>query len=662
MPASVSHQRFPPTYPYECFGGYDSYPAPPSRVPSHARPPPPITVDRRPSTSGPAVVRGEWPGAGRDIHRAVLRRSVSPSRKASQERPELPRAGGSREREEVADPAGHSSTPPRLAWVDPRERSRSPEPPVTIDVSGTRYEVVKAAAERVGWCLVYSEAAQVQWIDTSVSAERVKRIARQSGSRRINHFPGIDVISRKAPLAKTLEGMRKRMPLAYDFAPRTFLEYREFLTYKQGLVQENLRRGGNVAKPYYIVKPSSGCMGKGIYLSATPQQEAFASGSVVQEYIPRPLLVEGRKFDLRTYVLITSMTPPRIYFYREGMMRLCAEPYRPPGSENEDKLCGHLTNYALNKGHQSFGSVATDGMSGGKRTLRWLEEWLEERGHDTGKFWGDVQDVCVKTVLAAAGTLSEQYKACVGEGDDGRLCFELLGVDILIDDDLKPWLVEVNHSPSLFAETDFDWTLKTGLLAETMSLLGVRPHGAKSRRRSPPAHGSPNWIQVCPNPDTRRQAVFTSIIQEAMGKGGKGVPRMSSATAARMQARQRGSSTQHKPVPVRTKGQTGTGTRPDTGRASSVRPSPQRRLPSLLEQNPPTFESSEDEHQLPTYRQLHTAQGQRRSAGLGRRPQTGALEGGRSADAGLGRRPQTGITGGRYRTHHRSYAPGIGTE
>jgi hypothetical protein len=62
-----------------------------------------------------------------------------------------------------------------------------------------------------------------------------------------------------------------------------------------------------------------------------------------------------------------------------------------------------------------------------------------------------------------------------GGGGAASTCFHVLGVDILLDQDLRPWLLEVNHNPSLTCDTPFDHALKSGLVRNTLQLLQLTP-------------------------------------------------------------------------------------------------------------------------------------------------------------------------------------------
>lgn len=58
-----------------------------------------------------------------------------------------------------------------------------------------------------------------------------------------------------------------------------------------------------------------------------------------------------------------------------------------------------------------------------------------------------------------------------------RNCFELYGFDILIDSDLKPWLLEVNLSPSLNCEAPIDMKIKSALICDLLNLIGLPATG-----------------------------------------------------------------------------------------------------------------------------------------------------------------------------------------
>lgn len=73
---------------------------------------------------------------------------------------------------------------------------------------------------------------------------------------------------------------------------------------------------------------------------------------IVSRYVPNPLLINGLKFDVRIYVLVTSMDPWRIYVYHEGLARFASEEYDPKNIKSNK--FAHLTNYSINKKSEKF--------------------------------------------------------------------------------------------------------------------------------------------------------------------------------------------------------------------------------------------------------------------------------------------------------------------
>ena len=143
--------------------------------------------------------------------------------------------------------------------------------------------------------------------------------------------------------------MSRRLPEIYNFHPKSFiipLELSELQKYMLSIPKKTERT--------VIVKPDCGSQGKGILIIQDfDDLDDYDENAVAQYYIP-PLLLNGKKFDMRIYVLVTSCDPLRIYILNEGMIRFCTEDYQAPKSSNLDEVFSHLTNFSLNKKNSAF--------------------------------------------------------------------------------------------------------------------------------------------------------------------------------------------------------------------------------------------------------------------------------------------------------------------
>uniref|UniRef100_A0A669DKK8 Tubulin tyrosine ligase-like family, member 7 n=1 Tax=Oreochromis niloticus TaxID=8128 RepID=A0A669DKK8_ORENI len=343
------------------------------------------------------------------------------------------------------------------------QSNKSVSPPVRIIIN--EMDFIKTRDD--------DETANLIWNDSAVQHEK---IAELRNYQRINHFPGMGEICRKDCLARNMAKMIKCQPQEYSFIPKTWIfpaEYTQFQNYVKELRRKRKQKT-------FIVKPANGAMGHGISLirncEKLPAQEHF----IVQEYLDKPFLMEGYKFDLRIYILVTSCDPLRIFLYNDGLVRMGTEKYHAPSEANLSQLYMHLTNYSVNKHNENFERDETVDK-GSKRSISWFTEFLRTNDYDVAKFWGDVSELVVKTLIVAEPHVLHAYRMCRPGQPPGSdsVCFEVLGFDIILDRKLKPWLLEINRAPSFGTDQKIDYDVKKGVLLNALKLLNIRASDKK---------------------------------------------------------------------------------------------------------------------------------------------------------------------------------------
>ncbi|CAH1261959.1 TTLL5 [Branchiostoma lanceolatum] len=290
--------------------------------------------------------------------------------------------------------------------------------------------------------------------------------------QKINHFPRSYELTRKDRLYKNIQRMQQSKGVKnFDFIPGSFIlpsEYQEFCT-------AFLRDKGP-----WIVKPIASSRGRGIYLVNHPQQVPVDENILVSRYIHNPLTIDGFKFDIRIYVAVTCYDPLLIYLYEEGLTRFATVKYEKSNRTLKNQMM-HLTNYSVNKKSSDYVRCDDPDVEdyGNKWTMSAMLRYLKQEGLDTTALMVRIEDVVVKTILSAEMHIATACKMFMPYRGN---CFEVYGFDILVDENLKPWLLEVNLSPSLACDAPLDLKVKSHMIADLFALTGFMCHDPMVRK------------------------------------------------------------------------------------------------------------------------------------------------------------------------------------
>nr|XP_011764620.1 probable tubulin polyglutamylase TTLL9 isoform X4 [Macaca nemestrina] len=302
---------------------------------------------------------------------------------------------------------------------------------------------------RPGWVEVKDEGEwDFYWCDVSWLRENFDHTYMDEHVR-ISHFRNHYELTRKNYMVKNLKRFRKQLEreagkleaAKCDFFPKTFempCEYHLFV--------EEFRKNPGIT---WIMKPDT--------RSSDDQKDDIpVENYVAQRYIENPYLIGGRKFDLRVYVLVMSYIPLRAWLYRDGFARFSNTRFT---LNSIDDQYVHLTNVAVQKTSPDYHP-----KKGCKWMLQRFRQYLASKhGPEVVEtLFRDIDNIFVKS-------LQSVQKVIISD----KHCFELYGYDILIDQDLKPWLLEVNASPSLTASSQEDYELKTCLLEDTLHVVDM---------------------------------------------------------------------------------------------------------------------------------------------------------------------------------------------
>lgn len=280
-----------------------------------------------------------------------------------------------------------------------------------------------------------------------------------------------DYLFQKNMLYKAYSSMKKLFPEDFDYMPETF-----YYPEQKNLIDNKFKNYNLNVNDLWLIKPTN--LGEGHLINMFESLDNIKLEQfVITKYIKDINLISGKKYDLRLYALISGLKPLRIYFYKEGQVRIASEIFSLNETNIKNRF-SHLTNIAVNKYNKNFiFPNKSNDYAANTWNLLMYKKFLNNIGIQWENISEKIKDIIIKSIISVYNNLTEEIEK---QNLSDQNFYEILGFDILITDKFIPRLIEINYNPDMRVFNNNTKSGQINLFIDTLNLIGIVPFNRKT--------------------------------------------------------------------------------------------------------------------------------------------------------------------------------------
>jgi hypothetical protein len=271
--------------------------------------------------------------------------------------------------------------------------------------------------------------------------------------QKYSNYVGASIFSNKDSLYNIYKKQQKKFKIGYNYMQETYIYPEE-----KEIINKRFSNYRLDIKNLWILRSKQSSKGKNTHIFQSLDNES--KEFVLTKYVENLHLINGKKYNLLLYILITGIKPLRIYLNDEGLVQIAKEKFSLDKNKLKNKFI-HITNNnnAKNKGNEEL-------------YFKDYQKYLREQDIDYLLLRERIVDIIIKTVISGYDYLLsklDEYNL------NDRNSFNLFGYDFLIDKNFEPHLIDISKRPEMKISGNIDKIIKERIFIDTLNIVGLVP-------------------------------------------------------------------------------------------------------------------------------------------------------------------------------------------